>query len=81
MSAGVLPRRTFHTKLYAFRASGKLSLCVGSANLTLSTLTIGAETVTVQSWQSPVSSPERRLRRDHEDVLVWFEQLWATASQ
>jgi hypothetical protein len=80
-SPGFRPRRTFHAKLYAFRASGaELSLCVGSANLTLSALTIGAETMTVTSWQSPISSPDRRLRRDHDDVLVWFEQLWATAS-
>jgi len=73
------PPTTFHTKGYLFRRSGArvpLALVVGSANLSVSALGVGAESVTAQVWSGRLSRSERSLLRAHLEFGVWFNEAW-----
>jgi HKD family nuclease len=76
------PPSTFHTKGYIFRsstASSPLGLIIGSANLTVSALAVGAEAITVQKWDGLLSSSETALLMAQQDLLAWFEEQWIVA--
>ncbi|HXK98217.1 MAG TPA: hypothetical protein PK828_10205, partial [Limnochordia bacterium] len=51
------------------------ALVVGSANLTASALTTGAEVVTTQTWKSYSIAALNDLKRA-QSVLDWFKDTW-----
>ncbi|MFE4835299.1 hypothetical protein ACFRAU_11545 [Arthrobacter sp. NPDC056691] len=81
------PPSAFHAKTFAFRADdwpefrllSLKSLIVGSANLTVSALSTGAEVVTKQVWTGFAASEEVQHLKAAEPVLDWFEDTWDTA--
>lgn len=81
-SQSLRPPSAFHAKSFAFRAeeSHNLSaLIVGSANLTASALSTGAEVVTKQLWMSTPPSVELKSLELANPLLEWFEDAWANA--
>ncbi|MEC5200387.1 HKD family nuclease [Arthrobacter sp. PL16] len=76
------PPSAFHAKAFAFRGEEWLNLSgliVGSANLTVSALSTGAEVVTKQVWtDAPSTAGYWHLKRA-KPVLDWFEDTWKTA--
>lgn len=78
------PRTTFHAKGYLFRGptwgSSPTGLIVGSANLSISALTVGSELMTRQSWFGSLTPAERgTLDVTAKPYLNWFEDVWASA--
>lgn len=73
------PPSAFHAKVFAFRGgqSEVLALVVGSANLTASALSTGAEVVTKQVWleQSQSHDPVGRAQA----LASWFDDAWDAA--
>jgi len=72
LATNLLPRMSFHPKLYVFqqqatRAAGIFS---GSANLTWSGLRINTEQATRINWTPPLSESEMN---DQDEVLVAFQ--------
>ncbi|WAJ32618.1 hypothetical protein OUO20_16050 [Arthrobacter sp. FX8] len=84
------PPYAFHAKTFAFgtdephdvrdqglvRAANLNALIVGSANLTASALSTGAEVVTKQVWTGSAGWRERMRAKP---VLSWFEDTWEAA--
>lgn len=77
------PPSAFHAKVFIFRGEkwyDLSALIVGSANLTASALSTGAEVVTKQTWKKNAGGPgwweHLELARP---VLDWFEDTWETA--
>jgi len=84
-SATLRPPSAFHAKVFVFGVDElprMRALVVGSANLTASALTTGAEVVTTQSW-SQRGFP--RAAWSHlekaQPVLKWFEDTWKGADR
>lgn len=87
------PQSAFHAKAFAFgtdeshglrdlklmKAINLKALIVGSANLTASALSTGAEVVTKQVWTDAPSTEEWRHLLLAKPVLDWFEDTWETA--
>lgn len=81
-SPSLRPPSAFHAKAFAFRGEewhNLSALIVGSANLTASALSTGAEVVTKQLWTSTPSAAEWGHLELAKPVLDWFEEAWATA--
>ncbi|UOQ61184.1 hypothetical protein MUN76_04230 [Leucobacter rhizosphaerae] len=79
-SAALQPQTAFHAKVYSFGVEEYphlRALVVGSANLTASALSTGAEVVTSQTWKS-YATAWNDLRRA-QPVLDWFEDTWENA--
>lgn len=83
-SPRLAPETTFHAKCYLFRdGRGDVagSFVVGSANMTVSALAVGGETVASFSWAGALT-PQDQLHVD--SVLTyktWFEEAWADADE
>jgi len=82
-SAALRPPSAFHAKVFLFGSDELLylrTLVVGSANLTASALTTGAEVVTAQSWSHHRLSQTAwsHLKRA-QPILDWFEDTWKDA--
>ena len=80
-SAVLRPQTAFHAKVYSFGVEQYphlRALVVGSANLTASALTTGAEVVTTQTWKSYSTAALNDLKRA-QSVLDWFEDTWENA--
>ncbi|MEE6388166.1 hypothetical protein V3G71_04865 [Microbacterium paraoxydans] len=80
-SAALRPQTAFHAKVYSFGVEQSPHLCalvVGSANLTASALTTGAEVVTTQTWKAYSTAALNDLKRA-QSVLDWFEDTWENA--
>lgn len=82
-SATLRPPSAFHAKVFIFGLDELpylRALVVGSANLTASALTTGAEVVTTQSWSQRGFPPAawRHLKKA-QPVLDWFEDTWKDA--
>jgi HKD family nuclease len=76
------PPATFHTKAYAFRTvddERSLGLVVGSANMTVSALATGAETVMSQVWNGRLTHAELMYLEQSRAFIDWFEEIWAAA--
>lgn len=80
------PPSAFHAKAFIFYAEewveGWHRLCaliVGSANLTASALSTGAEVVTKQVWTGAPSPQEWNHMLRAKPVQDWFEDTWETA--
>lgn len=76
------PPSAFHAKAFAFGGEewhNLSALIVGSANLTASALSTGAEVVTKQLWTSAPSRAEWGHLELAKPLLDWFEDAWATA--
>lgn len=81
-SPSLRPPSAFHAKAFAFRGEewhNLSALIVGSANLTASALSTGAEVVTKQLWTSAPSRAEWGHLELAKPLLDWFEDAWATA--
>jgi HKD family nuclease len=82
-SATLRPPSTFHAKVFLFGLDELpylSALVVGSANLTASALTTGAEVVTAQSWaQRRFSAAAWSHLKKAQPVLGWFEETWKDA--
>jgi HKD family nuclease len=78
------PPSAFHAKTFVFR-NGEghpfvRALVVGSANLTASALSTGAEVITKQIWSGASFSAESwNHRKFVEPVLDWFNDTWQGA--
>ncbi|WP_193597864.1 hypothetical protein [Microbacterium sp. YJN-G] len=80
-SAALRPQTAFHAKVYSFGVEQYpylRALVVGSANLTASALSTGAEVVTTQTWKSYSTAALNDLRRARS-VLEWFRDTWKNA--
>lgn len=80
-SAALRPQTAFHAKVYSFgveKYPHLRALVVGSANLTASALSTGAEVVTTQSWKPHSTVGLNDLRRA-QPVLDWFRDTWENA--
>ena len=76
------PPSAFHAKAFAFRGEERhnlSALIVGSANLTASALSTGAEVITKQVWMGPQPTPDWWHLKRAKPVLDWFEDTWETA--
>lgn len=79
------PPFAFHAKSYAFRTEEGdnpqtlRALVVGSANLTASALSTGAEVVTKQIWSGHASTDEWHQLMQAKQFLNWFEDAWLSA--
>lgn len=76
------PTSAFHAKVFAFRGGQSeklLGLVVGSANLTASALSTGAEVVTKQVWQEGFESDARGDRA--QGLVRWFDDTWQGADR
>jgi HKD family nuclease len=82
-SPSLRPPTPFHAKAFAFRGDQwfKLTgLVVGSANLTASALSTGAEVVTKQVWtDNSFSSEAWEHLRQTKALLDWFDDVWEAA--
>lgn len=80
-SAALRPQTAFHAKVYSFGVEQYphlRALVVGSANLTASALSTGAEVVTTQTWKCYSAAALNDLRRA-QPVLEWFRDTWENA--
>lgn len=80
-SAALRPQTAFHAKVYSFGVEQYphlRALVVGSANLTASALSTGAEVVTTQTWKSYSIAGLNDLGRA-QSVLAWFRDTWDNA--
>ena len=80
-SADLRPQTAFHAKVFSFGVEQfphLRALVVGSANLTASALSTGAEVVTTQTWKSYSTAGLNDLRRA-QPVLDWFQDTWKNA--
>lgn len=80
----LMPRVIFHPKVYVVRTPSQgrptsLGVFVGSANLTVSGLTLGSECGVLQRWVPPLGALERQMLRRHWAGLAWFERVWSSA--
>lgn len=78
------PPAPFHAKTYAFRSGPAWpelrSLVVGSANLTASALSTGAEAVIAQTWtDNSFPSEAWRHLQSAQPISEWFEDAWDRA--
>lgn len=77
------PASAFHAKVFIFGLDELpylRALVVGSANLTASALTTGAEVVTTQSWsQRGFPTAAWSHLRNAQPVLDWFKDTWNSA--
>lgn len=88
------PPSAFHAKTFAFRTNewfnianewqnirllGLKALIVGSANLTASALSTGAEVVTKQVWTGLAATEEWHHLKLAEPLLDWFDDTWENA--
>lgn len=75
------PPSAFHAKVFAFRGDGApfdiKALIVGSANLTASALSTGAEVITKQVWLHHPGGGAKL--QNIRQVLDWFNDTWETA--
>ena len=82
-SATLRPPSAFHAKVILFGLDEPpylRALIVGSANLTASALTTGAEVVTTQSWSQHGFPPAAWSHlKKAQPVLNWFEDTWKDA--
>ena len=82
-SSRLRPPSAFHAKVFLFGLDELpylRALVVGSANLTASALTTGAEVVTSQSWsQRGFPSAAWSHLEKAQPVLNWFEDTWKNA--
>lgn len=79
-SPALRPQTAFHAKVFSFGVEQYphlRALVVGSANLTASALSTGAEVVTTQTWKS-YATAWNDLRRA-QSVLEWFRDTWENA--
>ncbi len=79
-SPALRPQSAFHAKVFSFGVEqypNLRALVVGSANLTASALSTGAEVVTTQTWKSHATA-WNDLRRA-QSVHKWFEDTWENA--
>lgn len=80
-SAALRPKTAFHAKVFSFGVEQYphlRALVVGSANLTASALSTGAEVVTTQTWKSYSRAALNDLQRA-QSVLEWFDETWNNA--
>lgn len=80
-SPALRPQTAFHAKVYSFGVEQYphlRALVVGSANLTASALSTGAEVVTTQTWKSYSKAALNDLERA-QSVLGWFRDTWENA--
>lgn len=78
--AGLRPVRPFHPKAYLVYGdsfSSPAVLVSGSANLTASALTTGAEVITDRLWLKGVP---RLGTTGYAEFLTWFEEAWSLAT-
>lgn len=78
----LLPPTPFHAKTYLFRDagwSGRSSLVIGSANLTVSALATGSEVALRTSWTGHLNDTDRELLSRAKPFLHWFDDAWAAA--
>lgn len=84
-SARLRPPSAFHAKVFIFgldEVPYLRALVVGSANLTASALTTGAEVVTTQSWSQRGFPPAAWSHlKKAQPVLDWFEDTWKDADR
>ncbi|MGH2613744.1 MAG: hypothetical protein ACRDJC_00755 [Thermomicrobiales bacterium] len=78
------PPSAFHAKVFVFRGEewyDLTALVIGSANLTASALSTGAEVVTKQTWKKNAGGPGWWEHLElAKPVLDWFEDTWETAA-
>lgn len=80
-SAVLRPQTAFHAKVFSFGVEQYphlRALVVGSANLTASALSTGAEVVTTQTWRSYSKAAFNDLKRA-QSVIDWFQDTWESA--
>ncbi len=78
--ADLRPARPFHPKAYLIHSNtfeAAAAMISGSANLTISALSTGAEVITDRHW--PTRSP-RSGTAGYSEFLAWFDDAWCLAS-
>lgn len=80
-TAGFAPRSVFHPKVFVCRgaAASVFGLVVGSGNLTISGLAVGAECATLGAWRGRLDMVEREALVQAQETLAWFNAMWNAA--
>ena len=80
-TAGFAPRSVFHPKVFVCRgaAASVFGLVVGSGNLTISGLAVGAECATLGAWKGRLDTVEREALIQAQETLAWFNAMWTAA--
>ena len=80
-AAGFAPRSVFHPKVFMCRGptAPVFGIVVGSGNLTISGLAVGAECATLGAWKGRLDAAEREASEQAQETSAWFDAIWDTA--